>query len=152
MEEKVFEGLTYLISYPKGFSEEKKYPLVILLHGAGSREETTERLRKHRCLEEILMRQDERGYILLAPLCKRGTWNEWMMLLVGLIEKYREISYIDETRVHLTGYSMGGYGTWALATLYPNWFASAMYLPPNKRLHRCEGTADRRACKDRQAR
>ena len=38
----------------------------------------------------------------------------------------RGISYIDETRVHLTGYSMGGYGTWALATLYPNWFASAM--------------------------
>ena len=36
MEEKIFEGLTYLISYPKGFDKEKKYPLVILLHGAGS--------------------------------------------------------------------------------------------------------------------
>ena len=126
MEEKNFEGLTYLISYPKGFREDQKYPLVILLHGAGSREETTESLRNHGCLKRILNRQDERNYVLLAPLCKRGTWNEWMLLLVRLVEKYRGVSYIDETRVHLTDYSMGGYGTWALATLYPNWFASAM--------------------------
>ena len=126
MEEKIFEGLTYLISYPNGFDRDKKYPLVILLHGAGSREETTERLRDSTSLKKILEHQDEKGYVLLAPLCKRGTWNEWMTLLVRLVEKYREISYIDETHVHLTGYSMGGYGTWALATLYPNWFASAM--------------------------
>ena len=126
MEEKNFEGLTYLISYPQGFCEEKKYPLVILLHGAGSREETTESLRSHKALKSFLDRQDERGYVLLAPLCKRGTWNELMMLLVRLVEKYRGISYIDETHIHLTGYSMGGYGTWSLATLYPNWFASAM--------------------------
>ena len=126
MEEKIFDGLTYLISYPKEFDKDKKYPLVILLHGAGSREETTGSLRAHKCLKNFLERQDERGYVLIAPLCKRGTWDEWMLLLVRLVEKYREISYIDETHVHLTGYSMGGYGTWALATLYPNWFASAM--------------------------
>ena len=126
MEEKIFEGLTYLISYPNGFDKEKKYPLVILLHGAGSREETTKSLRAHNCLKKFLERQDERGYVLLAPLCKRGTWNEWMTLLVRLVEKYRGAPYIDEARVHLTGYSMGGYGTWTLASLYPNWFASAM--------------------------
>ena len=126
MEEKIFEGLTYLISYPKGFDENKKYPLVILLHGAGCREETTESLRANGNLKSILARQNERGYILLAPLCKRGTWNEWMLLLVRLVEKYRGAPYIDEARVHLTGYSMGGYGTWTLASLYPNWFASAM--------------------------
>ncbi len=126
MEEKIFEGLTYLISFPKGFNKSKKYPLVILLHGAGSREQTTESLRDHGCLRRVLKRKDERGFILVAPLCKRGTWNEWMTILVRLVEKYRETSYIDKTRIHLTGYSMGGYGTWTLATLYPNWFASAM--------------------------
>ncbi len=126
MEEKVFEELTYLISYPEGFQEDKKYPLVILLHGAGSRAETTKSLRAHPCLTRLLERQNERNYILLAPLCKRGTWNEWMMLLIRLVAQYRELSYIDESRIHLTGYSMGGYGTWSLTTLYPHWFASAM--------------------------
>ena len=52
MEERILEGLPYLISYPKEFCENKKYPLVILLHGAGSREETTESLRSHGCLKK----------------------------------------------------------------------------------------------------
>ena len=29
VEERVFEGLKYLISYPEGFQEDRKYPLVI---------------------------------------------------------------------------------------------------------------------------
>ncbi len=126
MEDKVFEGLPYLISYPKGFREDQKYPLVIFLHGAGTRGETTERLHQNASMLNLQKRQDERGYILLAPLCKRGDWNEWMTLLVHLVAEYRSIPYVDETRVYLTGNSMGGYGTWALATLYPDWFASIM--------------------------
>ncbi len=126
MEEKIFEGVKYLISYPEGFREDKKYPLLIFLHGAGTRGETTEMLQKNACVVNLLKRQDARGYVLLAPLCKRGDWCEWMTILVQLVKTYREASYIDETRVYLTGNSMGGYGTWELATLYPDWFASAM--------------------------
>ena len=126
MEEKIFEGMPYLISYPKGFQKDKKYPLVIFLHGAGTRGNSTDRLQKNSCVQNLLKRQDARGYILLAPLCKRGNWNEWMTILIHWVETYREKPYIDETRIHLTGNSMGGYGTWALATLYPYWFASAM--------------------------
>ena len=126
MEEKLYEGLKYLISYPEGFREEGKYPLVLFLHGAGSRSETTEILRRNRCLSNIRKRQDARGFILLAPLCSGITWNEWMTPLLHLAEKIRNLPYVDETRVHLTGNSMGGYGTWALSVLRPDWFASAM--------------------------
>nr|MBQ4318912.1 hypothetical protein [Clostridia bacterium] len=38
----------------------------------------------------------------------------------------RSLPYIDITRVHITGNSMGGYGTWELSILHPDWFASAM--------------------------
>ena len=126
MEEKIFEGMKYLISYPNGFREDRKYPLVIYLHGAGSRGNFSEPLQKKSCVQNLLKRQDARGYIFLAPLCHLGNWYELMAVLVDLVKTYREIPYIDETRIHLTGNSMGGYGTWALATLHANWFASAM--------------------------
>ena len=127
MEERNFEGLNYLISYPKGFSEDKKYPLVIFLHGAGTRCDTFEYLLKNGVLLDIKNRQDERGYIVIAPQCpKDSDWNEQMSLLIRLIGTTRELPYIDKTRVHVTGNSMGGYGTWAICILKPDWFASAM--------------------------
>ena len=54
MEEKTFEELKYLISYPEGFQKDKKYPLVIFLHGAGFRDETTDRLQKNACVTNFL--------------------------------------------------------------------------------------------------
>jgi predicted peptidase len=126
MEEKIFEGLKYLVSYPEGFREDKKYPLVIFLHGAGTRSENTEILRKNVPLNNIIKHQDARGYVVLAPLCNGINWDEWMTVLIHLVGTFRELPYIDVTRVHITGLSMGGYGTWSFSILRPDWFASAM--------------------------
>ena len=125
-EEKAFENIKYLVSYPKEFRADQKYPLVIFLHGAGTRAETTEKLKGNSCFLKLSERQSARGYVLLAPLCKHGTWNEWMGSLIRLVEETRALPYIDATRIHLTGNSMGGYGTWELSSLRPDWFASAM--------------------------
>ena len=126
MEEKVFEGMAYLISYPEGFQENKKYPLVIFLHGAGTRGDSIEKLKGNKAYLQIKAWQNSKGYILLAPHCKKGDWNEWMNLLIRLVGEIRELPYVDETHVHLTGNSMGGYGTWAFSILRPDWVASAM--------------------------
>ena len=34
---KTFEDLQYLIRYPQNFDETKKYPVILFLHGAGTR-------------------------------------------------------------------------------------------------------------------
>lgn len=126
MEEKIFEGLKYLISYPEGFREDGKYPLILFLHGAGTRSETTEILRNNASLLNIKKRQDERGFILLAPLCQNGDWFAWMTPLLQLVGEIRALPFVDETRLHVTGNSMGGYGTWEFSSLRPDWVASAM--------------------------
>ncbi len=128
MEEKFFDGMTYLISYPDGFREDKKYPLLIFMHGRGARTATTEKLHQYASLYHLQARQNERGYILLAPHCKSGNWNEWMEHVIHLIETFRELPFVDKSRLYLTGLSMGGYGTWALSILRAEWFAAAMPL------------------------
>ena len=132
MEEKIFKEygreLTYLISYPQGFDENKTYPLVIFLHGRGEQGETTEKLINHNSFLYIKDHQDAKGYILLAPLCSSGDWNEWMAILLRLIETTIALPCVDKAHVHITGTSMGGYGTWEVCLLRPHWFASAMPL------------------------
>ena len=51
-------------------------------------------------------------------------WNASILsaLLDEVVERYR----IDVDRIHVTGFSMGGYGTWDLAMRTPNRFASLM--------------------------
>ena len=61
MEEKNFEELTYLISYPEGFREDESYPLLIFLHGRGARSASTEKLHRYPSLAHLQKRQNERG-------------------------------------------------------------------------------------------
>ena len=127
VEELVFQKIKYLLSYPEDFEKDRRYPLVIYLHGAGMRGESTEPLRNNVSFCNLEKHQS-RGYILLAPLCSVKDWNETMSSLIELVDFMRQQDYIDPKRVHLTGNSMGGYGTWELASLRPEWFASIMPL------------------------
>ncbi len=125
IEEKQFAQMKYLLSYPEGFDPQKKYPLVVLLHGAGTRSKETTILRGNSVFVQ-LKKEQTRGYVLLAPLCSVNNWNEVMQTLIQLVDTVRNSAFIDITRVHLTGNSMGGYGTWELASERPDWFASIM--------------------------
>ena len=124
-EENIFENVTYLLSYPENFSTDKKWPLVIFLHGSQARSSNTEVLRNYSAFLKLQARQ-EYGYVLLAPLCNASNWNEIMAYLIALVDNIRNLPFIDTTRVYLTGNSMGGYGTWELASLRPDWFAAIM--------------------------
>ena len=125
IEEKSLNGMQYLVSYPETFCADKKYPLVIYLHGAGTRGDDIEVLKNNDSFLNI-KRHQTLDYVLLAPLCSANNWNEVMSSLISLVDTVRSWEYIDSKRVHLTGNSMGGYGTWELASLRPEWFASIM--------------------------
>ena len=125
IEEKLVQNVPYLLSYPKGFDPAKQYPLVLFLHGAGTRCGDLNVLRNNACFCNLLAHQD-RGYLLVAPLCDAHDWNELRPAVLELMEQTMAQPYVDKTRVYATGNSMGGYGTWEIACIRPEWFAAIM--------------------------
>ena len=123
--ENQFKALKTLLSLPDGFDENKKYPLVVFLHGAGTRCNDLEVLKRNACFTNLRLHQD-RGFLLAAPLCEVHDWNEVMETVIAWIAELRALPYVDTDRVYLTGNSMGGYGTWELASIHPEWFAAIM--------------------------
>ena len=65
--------------------------------------------------------------VLITPLARGSSfyadWGEADTLAVLADVEHR--MPIDESRLYLTGYSMGGYGVYRLASLYPDRFAAA---------------------------
>ena len=126
MQQQTYQNLPYLLSYPENFDPSNAYPLVIFLHGAGTRGNDIDVLKRNACFCNLQKRQSDRGYILLAPLCSVHDWNQVMQTLLQLIEVTLSHPFVDKSRVYATGNSMGGYGTWELAAIRPEWFAAIM--------------------------
>jgi predicted peptidase len=117
--------LRYLLYKPKEYGEEKKkWPLVVFLHGAGERGTNLAAVAVHGP-PKLVKEGKDFPFVLISPQCASGDrWQpEAVMALVDeAIQKYD----IDAERVYLTGLSMGGFGSWALATMYPERFAAVV--------------------------
>lgn len=122
-DEKKFEKITYLIDYPENFDENKKYPVIIFLHGAGSRGENTEALNKNPYFK-ITKTHKNFPFITFAPLCSENTWFDMFETLKKLVYDISERNYVDKNRIYGMGPSMGGYGMWQLAMSLPDIFAA----------------------------
>ena len=63
------------------------------------------------------------GFVLLSPHCPKDSY--WQPeQLIQLVEHVGNRLSIDRDRIYLTGYSMGGSGTWATACHDPDRFAA----------------------------
>ncbi len=105
----------YGVRPPADFDAEADYALVLSLHGAG-----------------VNARGQVNAYgakdwaYIVAPTNRRPidfdreAWGR----LAGLevLDQAKESYRIDETRVYVTGHSMGGHGTWQFGTLFPGKF------------------------------
>jgi predicted peptidase len=120
--------IKHLIYLPPAYDKapDQQWPLVLFLHGKGERGDNLDQI-KEAALPSRL--EYDNGFrrqfpaIVVAPQCPAGEWwstNELAALLDEVQGKYR----IDPNRVYVTGMSMGGYGTWALATAFPDRFAA----------------------------
>lgn len=123
MEEKILNGLKYLEKHPKNFSAEEKHPVILFLHGAGSRGQDFTELGVNPFLK-LSEKHEEFPFIIFAPLCSENTWFDMWELLKQLVYHIEALPYADPERIYLVGNSMGGYGTWQLAMSMPEHFAA----------------------------
>ncbi len=116
----------YLLFLPKGYesSGDKRWPLILFLHGAGEAGTNVWRVDLHGPAKYIAEHPDF-PFIMVSPLCpsEQGWSNETLLALLDEIAaRYR----VDSERVYLTGLSMGGFGTWSLALAHPERFAAVI--------------------------
>lgn len=123
MKDGTFQGMQYTVRYPKDFDETKKYPLLLFLHGAGTRGNNLGALKGNAFFKETEKYEDF-PFVVAAPLCSENTWFDMMETLKAWIKETAALPYVDASRVYLMGNSMGGYATWQLAMSMPELFAA----------------------------
>jgi predicted peptidase len=115
----------YLLYLPKDYGKDpnKRWPLMMFLHGAGESGSDLEKVKVHGP-PKLIAQGKEFPFIVISPQCPsvKEWWDRSTLnaLLDEVIAKYR----VDEERLYLTGLSMGGYGTWELSTRFPERFAA----------------------------
>lgn len=115
----------YIQYLPPNFDPSRKYPLIFFLHGAGERGDDLERTAVHGYMKCVREQGREYPFILIAPQCPQGKyWGCYTESLIAFLEEMIATLPVDESRVYLTGYSMGGTGTWMLAMACPEKFAA----------------------------
>lgn len=121
------DGYTYQLHKPHGFDAEKKYPVVLFLHGAGERGRDGVKQLGVGMGSAIREGHINEEAIFVFPQCPERQW--WSDILceeiasLSLSQTENEFK-IDKDRIYLTGVSMGGFGTWFMASKYPNKFAA----------------------------
>jgi predicted peptidase len=153
------ETFKYLVLPPAKVEADKKYPLVLFLHGAGERgSNPAKNLRMH--FPAHMAKAEQRAKFpcyLVVPQCRNGAmwidahWskresspltnkpNDQLAMAIAVLEKSMKTLPVDKQRVYLTGLSMGGFGSWELAMRRPELFAA---LAPV-----CGGGDERQAAK-----
>ena len=117
----------YTISVPVGYSGDKPTPLIMALHYAGH---GTPYYGELILMSLIKPAFQELEPIIVSPDCPGKDWTqpESEQLIFDLLDAIQEQFNIDQKRILITGYSLGGMGTWHFAGHYPDHFTAAIVM------------------------
>src|SRR5712691_456474 len=117
--------ITYGISVPSDNNQSGLHPLVLALHPGG------ERIAYYgsRFMSQVVLPAlgDLRA-VIVAPDCPARSWSEPIAdrAVMALLEKILHEYSIDRRRILVTGFSMGGRGTWFMASHHADLFTAAI--------------------------
>jgi predicted esterase len=120
------EPYQYVTILPEGAESpggDKHFPTILFLHGSGERGHDLSVLSTWGPVAAAKRKGTSFPFIVIAPQCPEGIgWSTTLLedLIADIESKYP----VDKDRLYLTGLSMGGFGSWALAGEHPDWFAA----------------------------
>lgn len=127
IEKNEYQGIRYLLYYPKNFKKENKYPVVFHLHGAGSRGKDFKEFEGSVILD--LLDKEESPLneaICVFPQCQNDTWFDSFTELLNLVKYIYSQPFVDQKRFNASGISMGGYATYQVLMSLPKLFNKAL--------------------------
>ena len=122
---------SYWVYLPENYGKEnKKWPIILFLHGVGENGTTMEPVKVHGLPKLLAVASNKDKFpeifnsIVISPQCTKTWWmNSYLdELLAEVLPKFD----YDKTRFYITGLSMGGFGTYSYASEHPDLFAAAI--------------------------
>jgi len=119
----------YQVFLPENWTPDRKWPIVLFLHGYGERGSDGLLQTDIGLPHAIRLDRSRFPAVVVIPQCSMDHW--WTqremeeMALATLTAAAKEYKG-DAKHTYLTGLSMGGYATWDIASRYPGKFAAAV--------------------------
>ena len=134
--------LPYRLFVPLGYDANRKYPLLLWLHGGTGRgsDNVRQLTRENQLGTHFWITSEAQAkfpVFVLAPQCPSGeNWAEpefnqpgkALQLTMEILAKVEKQFSIDPERVYIAGQSMGGLGVWSLLQMYPGQWAAAIVM------------------------
>jgi len=120
----------YQVYVPQHYISDKKWPVILFLHGGGARGEEGLQQTEGALANAIRQHPERFPSLVVFPQCRVGAvWLDEMeeQALKALDQTVAEFNG-DPQRLYLTGLSLGGYGTWAIAARHPGKFTALVVV------------------------
>ncbi len=117
-------GYTYSVKIPAGYNASIEYPVFLYLHG-----QLLDSVFFNNMMTNNFHIPDDDRYIIVRPSKLEIDWDPKKAL--DVLEDVKANLNVDDSRIYLTGLSMGGRGTFIVAAALPDYFAAIMPLTPH---------------------
>jgi predicted peptidase len=118
----------YVVYVPRDYAPGKKLPVILFLHGAGERGNDGLKQTQVGIGSALRMSSERFPALVVMPQCAAGQfWSDKMaeLALKALDQTVAEYNG-DPDRLYLTGLSLGGFGSFLIASQHPNKFAAVV--------------------------
>jgi predicted peptidase len=120
----------YVVFVPHDYKGDKAYPLILFLHGAGSKGTDGKKQLAGGLAPAIKKQEKTFPFLVIFPQAQ-NSWkadSDDARRALAILEEVQKNYKVDGKRIYLTGLSMGGSGTWSLAVAHPDRWAAVVPL------------------------